>query len=64
VGVDEAEEPEMLKGRKKPKDSFRTHPSAARCVGRTGLGITILIIVLMHRVEVSFQKEIVDGPDL
>ena len=45
AGVDEAEEQEMLKGRKKPKDSFRTHPSAARCVGRTGLGITILIIV-------------------
>ena len=35
VGVEKAWEPENLEGRKKLKNSYCTHPSAARCVGRT-----------------------------
>jgi hypothetical protein len=35
AGEDNIGEQETLEGRKKPKNSFCTHPSAARCVGRT-----------------------------
>jgi len=58
VGVDKAWEQEKLEGRKKPKNSYSPHPSAARYVGRTaGIGIAFLIIVLKHGVNTSFAKK-------